>query len=95
MPIPYQIRNARGPSQGTNYHVFCPECHRVIYSLNTHGPVTPYNHNKTFCVCNGKKTGEIALKVTVYDLEDVLSEEDAKKERERQANASRDRTKSK
>lgn len=84
MPLPYQIRNARGPSQGVNYHSYCPDCHRVIYSLNTHGPLTPYEHNKTFCVCLGKQTGEVALKVTVYDLEDVLSPEDAKKERDRQ-----------
>lgn len=87
MPLPYQIRNARGPSQGTNYHSYCLDCHRVIYSLHTHGPMTPYEHNKTFCVCNGKETGEIALKVTVYDLEDVLSPEDAATERARQKGA--------
>lgn len=49
--------------------------------------MTPYEHNKTFCICHGKQTGEVALKVTVYDIEDVLSPEDAKKERERQKEA--------
>lgn len=87
MPIPYQIRNARGPSASTNYHSYCPDCHRVIYSLGTHGPLTPYEHNRTFCVCHGKQTGEVALKIKVFDLEDVLSPEDAKKERARQKEA--------
>lgn len=73
-----------GPIPGNSYHSFCPDCHRVIYNLNRYGPLTPYNHNRTFCVCNGKQTGEVALKVTVYDLEDVLTPAEAKKERERQ-----------
>jgi hypothetical protein len=46
--------------------------------------VTPYEHNKTFCVCNGEETGEVNLRVTVYDLEDVLGPEKAKLERARQ-----------
>lgn len=86
------VRNARGPAQGHSYHSYCPDCHRVIYNLNTHGPMTPYQHNRTFCVCHGKQTGEIFKKVTVYDLEDVLSPEEAKKERQRQEDASRTRT---
>ena len=71
--------------QGHSNHSYCPTCHRVIYNLYIHGPVTPYEHNRTFCICNGKQTGEIFQKVTVYDIEDVLSPEEAKKERARQA----------
>lgn len=75
---------ARGPVPGNSYHSFCLDCRRVIYNLNKYGPVTPYTYNRSFCVCNGKQTGEVALKVTVYDLEDVLKPEEARKERERQ-----------
>jgi hypothetical protein len=53
--------------------------------LYIHGPVTPYDHNRTFCICGGKQTGEIFQKVTIFDLEDVLPPAEAKKERARQA----------
>jgi len=77
-------RNARGPVYNPKFHAFCPNCHRVIYNINNYGPMTPEQHNRTFCVCNGRQTGEIALKVTVYDLEDILTPSEAKTERERQ-----------
>ena len=36
-------------------------------------------------MCGGKETGEIMKKVVIYDLEDVLTPTEAKKERARQA----------
>lgn len=86
------VRTAHGPAAGDSYHSYCLDCHRVLYNLNKYGPVTPYMHNRTFCICRGKQTGEIALKVTVYDLEDVLPPEEAKIERKRQEDAGRERT---
>lgn len=65
-------------------HSFCPTCHRVIYSLHTHGPMMPAEQNRTFCVCNGPQTGIVKKKVSVYGLEDILGEAGAKKERARQ-----------
>lgn len=70
---------------GGEYHSYCPDCHKVIYNIHRYGPVTPYEYNRTFCTCMGKQTGIVPRTVTVYDLEDVLSPAEAKKERERQS----------
>jgi hypothetical protein len=77
-------------AQGTTMHSFCPTCRRVFYNINQHGPITPANHNRTFCVCGGPMTGVIKQKKTVYGLEDILGVEGAKKERARQKQANKD-----
>ena len=71
--------------QGRTYHSFCPDCRRVIYNISTHGPMTPRDHNRTFCVCGDRKmTGMVKKEITIYGLEDILGVEGAARERERQ-----------
>lgn len=77
-------RQARGPAAGRNYHSFCSDCHRVRYNIWQHGPMTPFQHNRTFCVCQGLQTGMVEKEITMYDLEDVLDPIEAEKERKRQ-----------
>ena len=64
-------KTARGPAQGRSYNSFCIDCHRVIYNIWAHGPITPYQHNRTFCVCKGIQTGMVEQRVTVYGVEDL------------------------
>lgn len=79
------VRAARGPEQGNSYaHSYCPNCNKLIYSLNTYGPMTPWQQNRTFCTCNGRASAMTKQFKTTYDLEDVMSKEAAQKERDAQ-----------
>lgn len=70
------VRDAKGPKYGYDGgHSFCPECNRVVYSLWRYGPMTPSEHNRTFCVCDGEQTGIVQQKITVYGVEDVKHDE--------------------
>lgn len=64
-------RNAKGPAAGHSVHSFCQDCNRVIYNIWKHGPITPHQHNRTFCVCGGEQTGVEQQKVMVYGVEDL------------------------
>lgn len=65
------VKNASGPPIGEDLHTFCSTCNRVIWSVWKYGPMTPREHNQTFCVCGGEVTGEIKKKFVIYDVGDV------------------------
>lgn len=70
--------------RGNDFHSFCPDCNKVRYNLDKYGPVSPFDYNRVFCICAGKQTGMESKTVTVFDLEDVLTAAEARRERERQ-----------
>lgn len=70
-PVPGTLP-AKGPQQGDSFgHNYCMKCNRVIYSIYKYGPMTPYQINKTFCICNGKVTGIVTKTRKVYGIEDI------------------------
>jgi hypothetical protein len=77
-----KVTDAKGPRSGGSSYQLCYDCNKVIYNIFRDGAMAPGQRNRFYCTCDGEQSPMIEQVVTVFDVEDVTTPEEAKQFKE-------------